>query len=66
MSPALKRILKLVMRYHLKIFLLVPVHNIELKTGKGGQLVRSAGGSAQLMAKEGEHAPSDCHLAKLE
>jgi large subunit ribosomal protein L2 len=29
------------------------VHNIEMKPGKGGQLVRSAGGSAQLMAKEG-------------
>ncbi|ADY54761.1 LSU ribosomal protein L2P [Syntrophobotulus glycolicus DSM 8271] len=32
------------------------VHNIELKKGKGGQLVRSAGGSAQLMAKEGKYA----------
>src|SRR5512136_767256 len=32
------------------------VHNIELKEGKGGQLVRSAGGSAQLLAKEGEFA----------
>lgn len=32
------------------------VHNIELKTGKGGQLVRSAGGGAQLMAKEGDYA----------
>jgi large subunit ribosomal protein L2 len=32
------------------------VHNIELKPGKGGQLVRSAGGSAQLLAKEGEYA----------
>lgn len=30
------------------------IHNIEMKIGKGGQLVRSAGGSAQLMAKEGE------------
>ncbi len=29
------------------------VHNIELKPGKGGQMVRSAGMSAQLMAKEG-------------
>ncbi|MDR2487710.1 MAG: 50S ribosomal protein L2, partial [Clostridiales Family XIII bacterium] len=28
------------------------IHNIELKAGKGAQLVRSAGGSAQLMAKE--------------
>ena len=32
------------------------VHNIELRPGKGGQMVRSAGGAAQLMAKEGEHA----------
>ena len=32
------------------------IHNIELKQGKGGQLVRSAGGSAQLMAKEGNYA----------
>ena len=32
------------------------VHNIELKPGKGAQLVRSAGVSAQLMAKEGKHA----------
>ncbi len=32
------------------------VHNIELKEGKGGQLVRSAGTSAQLMAKEGKNA----------
>lgn len=32
------------------------IHNIELKPGKGGQLVRSAGGSAQLMAKEGKYA----------
>jgi large subunit ribosomal protein L2 len=32
------------------------VHNIELRAGKGGQMVRSAGGAAQLMAKEGEHA----------
>ncbi|MFI5304345.1 MAG: 50S ribosomal protein L2 [Nitrospiria bacterium] len=31
------------------------IHNIELKVGKGGQLVRSAGGSAQLMAKEGDY-----------
>jgi ribosomal protein L2 len=31
------------------------IHNIELKTGKGGQLVRSAGNSAQLMAKEGKN-----------
>lgn len=32
------------------------IHNIELKVGKGGQLVRSAGNSAQLMAKEGNFA----------
>jgi len=30
------------------------VHNIELRPGKGGQIVRSAGASAQLMAKEGD------------
>ena len=32
------------------------IHNIELLPGKGGQLVRSAGNSAQLMAKEGKYA----------
>ncbi len=32
------------------------IHNIELKPGKGGQLVRAAGNSAQLMAKEGAYA----------
>jgi large subunit ribosomal protein L2 len=32
------------------------VHNIELAVGKGAQLVRSAGASAQLMAKEGDYA----------
>jgi len=32
------------------------IHNIELKEGKGGQLVRSAGASAQLLAKEGEYS----------
>lgn len=32
------------------------VHNIELIPGKGGQLVRAAGNSAQLMAKEGKYA----------
>ncbi|MFO7584433.1 MAG: 50S ribosomal protein L2 [Anaerolineales bacterium] len=32
------------------------IHNIEVKQGKGGQLVRSAGTSAQLLAKEGEYA----------
>lgn len=32
------------------------IHNIELKRGNGAQLVRSAGSSAQLIAKEGEYA----------
>jgi large subunit ribosomal protein L2 len=32
------------------------IHNIELKPGRGGQMARSAGGSAQLMAKEGDWA----------
>ena len=32
------------------------IHNIELKPGKGGQLVRAAGNLAQLMAKEGKYA----------
>jgi large subunit ribosomal protein L2 len=32
------------------------VHNIEMKPGKGGQIARSAGNSAQLMAKEGKYA----------
>lgn len=32
------------------------IHNIEMNPGKGGQLVRSAGNGAQLMAKEGKHA----------
>jgi large subunit ribosomal protein L2 len=31
------------------------VHNIELRPGKGGQMVRSAGASAQILAKEGEY-----------
>ena len=31
------------------------VHNVELKVGKGGQIVRSAGGSAQVLAKEGRY-----------
>jgi len=39
------------------------IHNVELKIGKGGQLARSAGTYAQLMAKEGDYAqiklPSD-------
>jgi large subunit ribosomal protein L2 len=32
------------------------IHNIELKPGKGAQMVRSAGGAAQLVAKEGDYA----------
>ena len=32
------------------------IHNLELEKGKGGQMVRSAGSSAQLMVKEGEYA----------
>ena len=32
------------------------IHNIEMKIGKGGQMVRSAGTAAQLMAKEGNYA----------
>lgn len=31
------------------------IHNIELRPGKGGQLVRSAGGSAQVMGREGNY-----------
>ena len=32
------------------------IHNVELKVGKGGQLVRAAGVAAQLLAKEGDYA----------
>lgn len=32
------------------------IHNIEMKEGKGGQIARSAGTAAQLLAKEGEYA----------
>jgi large subunit ribosomal protein L2 len=32
------------------------IHNVELKQGKGGQIVRSAGSFAQIMAKEGSYA----------
>ena len=32
------------------------IHNIELKPGRGGQLVRAAGAQAQLLGKEGEYA----------
>ncbi len=39
-----------------KIPLGTQIHNIEIQLGKGGQLVKSAGGYAQLMAKEGRYA----------
>lgn len=39
-----------------KIPLGTVIHNVELKIGKGGQLARSAGTGAQLMAKEGAYA----------
>ncbi len=32
------------------------IHNIEMHPGKGGQMARSAGNGAQLMAKEGNYA----------
>ena len=32
------------------------IHNIEMQPGKGGQIARSAGGSAQLLAREGTYA----------
>src|SRR5688572_11084108 len=32
------------------------VHNVELRTGKGGQIARSAGSAVQVVAKEGEYA----------
>jgi large subunit ribosomal protein L2 len=32
------------------------IHNVEMRAGKGGQMVRSAGGAAQLLAKEGDFA----------
>jgi large subunit ribosomal protein L2 len=34
----------------------IPIHNIELQKGRGGQIVRSAGASALIMAKEGDYA----------
>jgi large subunit ribosomal protein L2 len=40
----------------IKIPLGTTIHNIELVPGKGGQIVRSAGVSAQLLAKEGDYA----------
>ena len=40
------------------------IHNIELHPGKGGQMVRSAGNSAQLMAKKENMQLSDFHQEK--
>ena len=40
------------------------IHNIELHPGKGGQLVRSAGNAAQLMAEKSNIATLIYHLAK--
>jgi large subunit ribosomal protein L2 len=40
----------------LKIPMGTAVHNVELKPGKGGKIVRSAGTSAQLLGKEGDYA----------
>lgn len=47
------------------------IHNIEMKPGKGGQMVRAAGNSAQLMAKEGDYAQvrlpsSEVRVVRLE
>jgi len=47
------------------------IHNVELRKGKGGQIARSAGGMAQLVAKEGEYGhlrlPSgEIRLVRLE
>src|SRR3990167_498176 len=33
----------------------VPIHNLELRAGKGGQLVRSAGNAASVQSKEGDY-----------
>jgi large subunit ribosomal protein L2 len=38
-----------------KVPLGTDIHNVELKPGRGGQIVRSAGGSAQVVAKEGNY-----------
>ena len=42
------------------------IHNIEIHPGRGGQFVRSAGLSAQLMAKVTAMLLYECHLAKFE
>lgn len=41
------------------------IHNIELMPGKGGQIARSAGSSAVLMAREGTYAQIRCRLRKF-
>ena len=41
------------------------VHNIEMKPGKGGQLARSAGNSAQLVARESDHVPLRLHSGEM-
>ncbi len=40
------------------------IHNIEMEPGRGGILVRAAGNSAQLMAKEGNYVTIKLHLLK--
>lgn len=41
------------------------IHNVELRPGKGGQVIRSAGTSGQLMAKEGKYALLRMFLGEL-
>jgi large subunit ribosomal protein L2 len=41
------------------------IHNIELRHGKGGQMVRTAGGQAQLVAKEGDYAQVKATIGQL-
>src|SRR5690606_8487102 len=40
------------------------VHNVELKIGKGGQMIRSAGSSAQVVAKEGDYRSEEGRVGK--
>lgn len=50
------RISKLVMRFRLQIFRLgTVIHNIELQPGKGAELIRAAGTSAQVLGQEGKY-----------
>ena len=55
MVRKLRFVLETASRWSLSRLVLM-VHNIELHPGKGGQMVRSAGNGAQLMAKEGKYA----------